>query len=41
MSCYILKLVHDSLIINAINYISFNVNNQAIIHLLIIEQIME
>ena len=41
MSCYILKSVHDSLIINTTNNISFNVDNQAIIHLLIIEQVME
>ena len=41
MSCYILKLVHDSLIINTTNNISFNVDNQVIIHLLIIEQVIE
>ena len=38
---YILKSMHDSLIINAISYISFNVHNQAIIHPLNIKQIME
>ena len=41
MSCYILKSVHDNFIINTTNNISFNVDNQAIIYLLIIEQVME
>ena len=40
-SFHILKSVHDSLIINATSYISFNVHNQAIIHLMNVEQIME
>ena len=35
MNFHILKLLHDSLIINAASYISFNVHNQAIIHQLI------
>ena len=38
---HILKLMHNSLIINATSYISFNVYNQAIIHPLNVEQIME
>ena len=38
---HILKSMHDSLIINATSYISFNVHNQAIIHPLNIKQIME
>ena len=38
---HILKLVHDSLIINAISYISFNIHNQTIIYPLNVEQIME
>lgn len=33
--------MHDSVIINSTNYISFNVHNQAIIHPYNIEQIME
>ena len=33
--------MHDSLIINATCYISFNVHNHAIIHPLNVEQIME
>ena len=33
--------MHDSLIINATSYISFNVHNHAIIHPLNVEQIME
>ena len=33
--------MHDSLIINATSYISFNVHNQVIIHLLNVEQIMK
>ena len=41
MSFHILKLLHDSLIINVTSYISFNVHNQAIIHTLNVEQIME
>ena len=41
MSFHILKSMHDSLIINATRYISFNVHNRAIIHLLNVEQIME
>ena len=41
MSFYILKLLHDSLIINVTNYISFNVHNQTIIYPLNIEQIMK
>ena len=41
MSFQILKSVHDSLIINTISYISFNVHNQAIIHSINVEQIME
>ena len=41
MSFHILKSVHNSLIINATNYISFNVHDQAIIHPLNVEQIME
>ena len=40
-SFHILKLVHDSLIINATSYISSNVYNQAIIHSLNVEQIIE
>ena len=36
-----LKLLHNSLIINATNYISFNVHNQAIIYSLNVEKIME
>ena len=36
-----LKSLHDSLIINVTKYISFNVYNQAIIHPLNVEQIME
>ena len=40
-SFHILKSLHDSLIINTTNYISFNVHNQAIIHLLNVEQIIE
>ena len=35
MSFYILKLLHNSLIINVTNYLYFNVNNQKIIHPLI------
>ena len=38
---HILKSLHDSLIINVTRYISFNVYNQAIIHPLNVEQIME
>ena len=38
---HILKLMHNSLIINATSYISFNVYNQAIIHPLNVEQIMK
>ena len=41
MSFYILKSLHDSLIINSTTYISFNVHNQAIIHSLNVEQIIE
>ena len=41
MSFHILKSVHDSLIINTTNYISFNVHNQEIIHPLNVEQIMK
>ena len=41
MSFHILKSVHDSLIINITIYISFNAHNQAIIHPLNVEQIME
>ena len=41
MGFLILKSVHDSLIINATNYIFFNVYNQAIIHPLNVKQIME
>ena len=41
MSFHILKSLHDSLIINTTSYISFNVHNQATIHPLNIEQIME
>ena len=41
MSFHILKLVYDNLIINVTRYISFNVYNQAIIHPLNVEQIME
>ena len=40
-SFYILKSVHDSLIINATSYISFNAYNQTIIHPLNVKQIME
>ena len=40
-SFHILKSVHDSLIINATSYISFNVHNQTIIHPLNVEQNME
>ena len=40
-SFYILKSLHDSLIINITSYISFNVHNHAIIHSLNVEQIME
>ena len=40
-SFHILKSVHDSLIINATSYTSFNVHNQVIIHPLNVEQIME
>ena len=36
-----MKSLHDSLIINVTRYISFNVYNQAIIHPLNVEQIME
>ena len=38
---HILKCVYDSFIINITSYISFNVHNQAIIHPLNVEQIME
>ena len=41
MSFHILKSLHDSFIINATNYIYFNVHNQAIIHPLNVEQIIE
>ena len=41
MSFYNLKSVHDSVIINITSYILFNVYNQAIIHPLTVEQIME
>ena len=41
MSFYILKSLHDSFIINATSYISFNVHNQAIIYLLNVKQIIE
>ena len=41
MSFHILKSLHDNLIINARNYISFNVHNQIIIHPLNVEQIIE
>ena len=41
MSFYNLKSVHDSVIINITSYIFFNVYNQAIIHPLNVEQIME
>ena len=41
MGFHILKSLHDSLIINVTNYISFNVHNQVIIHRLNVEQIME
>ena len=41
MSYHILKSLHDNLIINTRSYISFNVHNQAIIHPLNVEQIME
>ena len=37
----ILKFVHDSFIINITSYIFFNVHNQAIIHPLNIEQIIQ
>ena len=40
-SFHILKSLHNSLIINVTSYISFNVHNQAIIHILNVEQIME
>ena len=33
--------MHDSLVINATSYLSFNIHNQAIIYLLNVEQIME
>ena len=38
---HILKSLHNSLIINTTNYISFNDHNQAIIYPLNVEQIME
>ena len=41
MSFHILKSVYDTFIINTTSYIPFNVHNQAIIHLLNVEQIME
>ena len=41
MSFHILKFVHDSFIINITSYISFNVHNQAIIHSLNVEQIIQ
>ena len=41
MSFHILKSVHNSLIINVTNYISFNVHNQVIIHPRNVEQIMK
>ena len=41
MCFHILKLLHDSFIINATNYISFNIHNQAIIHPLNLKQIMK
>ena len=41
MSFHILKSLHDNLIINTINYISFNVHNQAIIYLLISHSIAQ
>ena len=41
MSFHILKSLHDSFIINANDYIFFNVHNQAIIHPLNVEQIMK
>ena len=33
--------MHDSLVINATSYLFFNIHNEAIIHLLNVEQIME
>ena len=39
MSFYILKLLYDTYIINAISYIFFNVHNQAIITLMITHSI--
>ena len=41
MSFHILKSVYDSFIINATSYIFFNIHNQAIVHPLNVEQIME
>ena len=38
---HILKLLHDSLIINATNYIFFNIHNQTIIHPLISHSIAQ
>ena len=40
-SFYILKSMHDSLIINATSYIFFNIHNQAIIHPLISHSIAQ
>ena len=40
-SFHILKSLHDILIISVTSYISFNIHNQAIIHPLNVEQIME
>ena len=39
MSFYILKLLYDTYIINAISYIFFNVHNQAIITLMVTHSI--
>ena len=36
MSFHILKLLHDSLIINATSYISFNIHNQLILLIIVV-----